>query len=700
LLKYYNKLPYGRAKAVRKLAFVFALLILAISVNTALGLPGSGTQEEPWRIESPADFNEFAADPNYWDDYTRLDTDVNLAGQTYSTAVIAPDTDNSNWSFDGLAFTGVFDGNSHKIKGLTINDGGAGNDFLGLFGYIDGGEVRNLGLEGGSVSGEDYIGGLVGFNYYGSVSNCHSTCDVSGDDYVGGLVGGNGYGTISNCYSTGDVSGYDGVGGLVGSNSGSVSNCHSTGDVNGVYYVGGLVGWNYHGSVSNCYSTGDVSGTKSIVGGLVGENWHGSISNCYSSGAVSGKGDVGGLVGWNQYGSISNCSSTGGVSGDDLVGGLVGENWHGSISNCYSIGDVNGTDQSVGGLVGFDWDGSISNCYSRGAVSGEIQVGGLMGVNLGNVSNCYSTGDVDGERNVGGLVGSNFHGSISNCYSSGDVEGADYVGGLVGWKLYGIVSNCIWDTDTQTHGVTESIGYNEGTVTNVEGLSTTEMQDINTYLNAGWDFVGETANGTDDIWLICQGRDYPRLWWQFPLPVLEAEPQESVGTSNIIMWSEVSDANAYYWVECAEDANFEYVVDSSGWINETSYVFFGLETGVTYWYRVKAGYYCDIESRWSNVESSTQVQLADAVLALLDPNDVKNENMLRSLANKLDAIQAMMDKGQYKAAISKLENDILQKTDGCAEIGAPDKNDWITTCERQELVYPIIIEIIELLSDG
>jgi hypothetical protein len=139
LLKYYNKLPYGRAKAVRKLAFVFASLILAISVNTALGLPGSGTQEDPWRIESLADFNEFATDPNYWDGHTRLEMDVNLAGQTYSTAVIAPDTNNSNWDFDGPAFTGVFDGNGHKITALTIDDGGADNDYLRLFGFIDGG---------------------------------------------------------------------------------------------------------------------------------------------------------------------------------------------------------------------------------------------------------------------------------------------------------------------------------------------------------------------------------------------------------------------------------------------------------------------------------------------------------------------------------------------------------------------------------
>jgi len=34
------------------------------------------------------------------------------------------------------------------------------------------------------------------------------------------------------------------------------------------------------------------------------------------------------------------------------------------------------------------------------------------------------------------------------------------------------------------------------------------------FLGAGWDFVGETAKGTDDIWWILEGQDYPRLWWE------------------------------------------------------------------------------------------------------------------------------------------------------------------------------------------
>jgi hypothetical protein len=39
------------------------------------------------------------------------------------------------------------------------------------------------------------------------------------------------------------------------------------------------------------------------------------------------------------------------------------------------------------------------------------------------------------------------------------------------------------------------------------------MQTASTFLEAGWDFVDETANGTDDIWWIHEGQDYPRLWW-------------------------------------------------------------------------------------------------------------------------------------------------------------------------------------------
>jgi hypothetical protein len=40
------------------------------------------------------------------------------------------------------------------------------------------------------------------------------------------------------------------------------------------------------------------------------------------------------------------------------------------------------------------------------------------------------------------------------------------------------------------------------------------MQTTSTFLAAGWDFVDEMTNGTEDIWWILEGLEYPRLWWE------------------------------------------------------------------------------------------------------------------------------------------------------------------------------------------
>jgi len=40
---------------------------------------------------------------------------------------------------------------------------------------------------------------------------------------------------------------------------------------------------------------------------------------------------------------------------------------------------------------------------------------------------------------------------------------------------------------------------------------TAETQTVGTFLDASWDFMDETANGTTDNWWILEGQDYPRL---------------------------------------------------------------------------------------------------------------------------------------------------------------------------------------------
>jgi len=67
-----------------------------------------------------------------------------------------------------------------------------------------------------------------------------------------------------------------------------------------------------------------------------------------------------------------------------------------------------------------------------------------------------------------------------------------------------VVTGCFWDIETS--GQTESVGG--------FGKTTAEMQTASTFLEADWDFVDETENGTEDIWWIDEGQGYPRLWWE------------------------------------------------------------------------------------------------------------------------------------------------------------------------------------------
>ena len=184
-----------------------------------------------------------------------------------------------------------FDGNNHTISHLLIDQSFASR--VGMFAAISsGGTVKNVGLVDMDISGWDYVGGLVGLNWYSSVENCYATGSVSGNSLIGGLVGFNSNGSVvSNSYATGNVNGTQWVGGLVGVNGGSVSNCYATGSVSGSITVGGLVGWN-SGSVSNCYATGSVTGER-WVGGLVGGYVDdGSVENSFYDKDTTGQSDT------------------------------------------------------------------------------------------------------------------------------------------------------------------------------------------------------------------------------------------------------------------------------------------------------------------------------------------------------------------------------------------------------------------------
>jgi hypothetical protein len=208
---------------------------------------------------------------------------------------------------------------------------------------------------------------------------------VTGDYNVGGLVGDNDGGTISNSHFTGSVVGErGGIGGLVGGLSfGAVTGSHCDSNVTGDVLVGGLVGFAWHGTVTNCYATGSVTGDIWYAGGLVGALAFSTVSKSHSSVNVIAATYVGGLVGVNGdegFTGTVNCSySVGSVTGDDYVGGLVGLNQEGSVIDSYSTGDVTG-DQYVGGLVGSNLD-NVSNSFWDIETSGQATSDGGTGKN-------------------------------------------------------------------------------------------------------------------------------------------------------------------------------------------------------------------------------------------------------------------------------------------------------------------------------
>ncbi|MEW6061284.1 MAG: GLUG motif-containing protein [Bacteroidota bacterium] len=276
---------------------------------------GSGTSGSPYLISSFGNLLWITVNPSSWSSYFRQTADINA--------------DSSSWQ-DGLtpignyltAFTGTYDGNNHTISNLSINR--PGTNFIGMFGVGTTATIKNLGLVNVNITGNVYVGGLIGWlgGNSATITNCYVTGSVVGDSSVGGVVGflqGTSVTGVTNCYSTATVTGSGWkIGGFVGevsllSSSSTVMNsCYSTGTVSGTtvtgpQYVGGFVGYNYVPSdIRNCYSRGNVSASGRYAGGFAGDNAD-TLVACYSTGTVSASLYAGGFCGSNTLGTASAC---------------------------------------------------------------------------------------------------------------------------------------------------------------------------------------------------------------------------------------------------------------------------------------------------------------------------------------------------------------------------------------------------------
>ncbi len=240
--------------SVRKAVFMSAIWLAMTTDVSAQFAGGTGTGNDPYQIATAAQLDTLArrvnaGDTAYNNKHYILTADINLGVAPYNTGI--------GWipigDTIGHQFKGTFDGNEHTISNLYIND--TARDYAGLFGYVNGGNIKNVGIVDADITGRDEVGGLVGDCFGCSMANCYITGLVRGDFDIGGIAGSFTSGSIKNCYSVVEVSAASyRAGGIAGTFHGSsMSYCYTIGAVSGNSHVGGIVGVPMFGaSVTNC----------------------------------------------------------------------------------------------------------------------------------------------------------------------------------------------------------------------------------------------------------------------------------------------------------------------------------------------------------------------------------------------------------------------------------------------------------------
>lgn len=221
---------------------------------------GSGTQSDPFIIATAEDLAQLSVNAATFSNYSSgkyfLQTDDIVLNpsdvfETDSSGVITgiKEGETANiWTPIGIYisgsndFGGRYDGGGKAIHGVYIDNT---SDYQGLFGRLYVGYIINVRVESSYIKGKDFVGGIVGYNWSGVVSNCSFSGTVIGNSEVGGIIGENNE-TVTFCRNTGAVSGNSYVGGIVGYNEiySLVTDSYNTGTVAGSSNAGGLAGFN------------------------------------------------------------------------------------------------------------------------------------------------------------------------------------------------------------------------------------------------------------------------------------------------------------------------------------------------------------------------------------------------------------------------------------------------------------------------
>jgi filamentous hemagglutinin family protein len=307
-------------------------------------------------------------------------------------------------------FSGLFDGQSHTINHLTMND--SIDQITGLFGQTSStGIIRNVGLINASVT------------------NSNSSFQV----FVGGLVGEN-FGTISSSYVAGSVKSTGGsgsiIGGLAGENDGTISNAYSTASVssntaNGSFTsIGGLVGDNGYlqpsASITSSLATGSVTSTgtgSSSVGGFTGEN-EGNIGSSYWDTQSTGQSQGDGLPSGGIDGITGQTTAQ--LQNGSLPSGFSSSIWRASAGAYPQLGWQPLPGLSVSGTV-YNGTTPLSSVTVVGLANGTS-----FGSTTTNGSGAYTLTAPSGTTSVltyltGGYTGNTFSDNGTSSFTGVDI---------------------------------------------------------------------------------------------------------------------------------------------------------------------------------------------------------------------------------------------------------------------------------------
>lgn len=220
--------------------------------------------------------------------------EVNAGRGAAYNAVLTKDIDlgDEPWTPIGknysYAYKGTFDGQGYTIKGLYINSSDSNQ---ALFGYVSGGTVRDLIVEGSVTGGNNTAGIVAELAGASLIENCVNRVNVTGGNVVGGVAG-----RIST------------------STAKTIRYCVNDGTIVGNTQVGGLVGYMYYPiTLTESYNRGNVRASSSSnysAGGIVGEMNDGQAKavNCYTTGVVTGGSYAKAAVGKkSSSATITNC---------------------------------------------------------------------------------------------------------------------------------------------------------------------------------------------------------------------------------------------------------------------------------------------------------------------------------------------------------------------------------------------------------